>query len=317
MESRYYHARRLRTATPHQQIARLQAQLRREQSRNQQLTRELAESRQQLEQQHADFIAQINAQIEHLLELASSSDGASESLAATQAALETLKSRMIHTIAHEYRTPLTIISLAAGSLAQEYTRLNPQQRHQCFTQIQKATQQMIKMVNEVLWISQAESGEITPHLSHMPLADFCDRTIQELERLNPQWCDRVQAYLPALAAAIYSDPFLLRHILLHLLTNSLKYSEPGQMVDLHLTVERSTLQIWVRDRGLGIPKTEQSRIYDCFHRAENVGTRPGTGLGLTIVKKCVELLEGKIGFQSRLGEGTAFCVQLPLLKQGI
>lgn len=302
---------------PHQQIVRLQAQLRREQLRNQQLTQELARSLQQFEQQQAELIAQINTQLEHLLDAIPTPEVDSKSIIAAQAVLETLKARMIRTISHEYRTPLTIISLAAKSLAQESSRLNPQQRHQCFAQIQQATQYMIKMVNEVLWISQAEAGEIVPHLSNIPLEDFCQRTIKELERLNPQWHDRIQSDLPALATSVYNDPFLLQHILLHLLTNALKYSELEQVVELHLTVERQTLQIWVRDHGLGIPEAERACIYDCFHRAENVGTRPGTGLGLAIVKKCVELLEGKISFQSQLGQGTAFCVQLPLVKQAI
>ncbi|NEO83188.1 MAG: HAMP domain-containing histidine kinase [Spirulina sp. SIO3F2] len=317
MKSHHYHPKRSRVSNPHQQIVRLQAQLRREQLRNQELTHELKQSRQQLEQQRAEFIAQINTQLEHLLDAAPTPEVNADPLVTTQAALETLKARMIRTISHEYRTPLTIISLAAKSLAQNTSRLNPQQRHQCFAQIQQATQYMIKMVNEVLWISQAEAGEIMPHLSKIPLGDFCNRTIKELERLNPQWHDRIQSDLPALATSIYNDPFLLQHILLHLLTNALKYSEPEQAVELYLTVERQTLQIWVRDHGLGIPEAERACIYDCFHRAENVGTRPGTGLGLAIVKKCVELLEGKIGFQSQLDQGTAFCVQLPLVKQSI
>lgn len=88
-----------------------------------------------------------------------------------------------------------------------------------------------------------------------------------------------------------------------------------QGVELHLTVKRSTLPIWVCDRGLDGSKTEQAQGDNRFHRAENGGTSASTGLGLTLAKQCVELLEEKVSFQSRLGDGPGFCVQLLLLKQ--
>lgn len=229
-----------------------------------------------------------------------------------QESLDTLKSRVIRTISHEYRTPLTIISLAAESLAQNGPGLKPEQRQKCLTQIQQAAQHMTKLVNEVLWISQAEAQEIVPNLSSIPLKHFCCRIINDLERLQPQWCDRIQLKIPPLEHSVKSDPLLLRHIINHLLTNALKYSPLDQSVQLQLTVVETHLHILVRDRGMGIPNEERDRIYDCFHRAHNVGALPGTGLGLTIVKRCVELLEGAIALYTHLDQGTEFRVQLPL-----
>ncbi|MEM8640187.1 MAG: HAMP domain-containing sensor histidine kinase [Cyanobacteria bacterium P01_G01_bin.54] len=226
--------------------------------------------------------------------------------------LDTLKTRLIRTISHEYRTPLTIISLAAESLAQNRTRLTVEQRQQCFRQIQQAMRRMTKLINDVLWISQAEAQEIEPHFSAIPLADFCERILEELTRLHPEWGDRLQAQVRTPFVAVPSDPFLLQQLVLQLLINALKYSEPEQPVTLELVIARAMLRIRVCDRGRGIPASECDRIYDCFYRAQNVESIAGTGLGLTIAKQCVDLLGGQIDCTSRLGQGSEFQVKLPL-----
>lgn len=233
------------------------------------------------------------------------------------AALDALKTRLIRTISHEYRTPLTIISLAAESLAQQQTQLTARQRQQCFRQIQQATRQMTKLVNEVLWISQAEAQEIEPHFTAIPLGDFCDRLLEEVERLRPEWGDRLQAQVPNPNVAVPSDPFLLQQLVLQLLVNALKYSPPAKPVRLELEIVGGLLYIRVRDRGRGIPASERDRIYDCFYRAQNVKTVDGTGLGLTIAQQCARLLGGRIDCTSRLGQGSEFQVQLPLAVRNI
>jgi signal transduction histidine kinase len=108
---------------------------------------------------------------------------------------------------------------------------------------------------------------------------------------------------------------LLRHILTNLLSNAVKYSANGQPV--HFTVERQGREavFVIADRGIGIPEADAKQLYHAFHRGRNVGERPGTGLGLVIVKRCVELHRGTIQFESREGEGTTFTVRLPLFEE--
>jgi signal transduction histidine kinase len=104
------------------------------------------------------------------------------------------------------------------------------------------------------------------------------------------------------------DERLLDHIFTNLLTNAVKYSEPGQPVEFTVGRERSNLVCRIRDRGIGIPESDQKWLFNAFHRGENVGQRPGTGLGLTIVKRCVELHGGTLQLESQVGAGTTVTV---------
>lgn len=104
----------------------------------------------------------------------------------------------------------------------------------------------------------------------------------------------------------------LRQILCNLLGNAIKYSPEGRRVRLTLTYEDGQATFDVQDRGLGIPEDAQARLFEAFHRARNVGTIPGTGLGLTIVKRSVDAHGGTIECVGREGHGTTFMVTLPV-----
>jgi signal transduction histidine kinase len=104
----------------------------------------------------------------------------------------------------------------------------------------------------------------------------------------------------------------LRHIFINLLDNAAKYSPPGSTVEFNLEVRDHLALFTVRDRGIGIADADVRLLFQAFHRGRNVGEIPGTGLGMTIVKRCVELHGGRIAFESREGQGTTFLVALPL-----
>ncbi|NJN03513.1 MAG: sensor histidine kinase [Leptolyngbyaceae cyanobacterium RM1_1_2] len=97
-----------------------------------------------------------------------------------------------------------------------------------------------------------------------------------------------------------------------MISNAVKYSKAGKPVDFTLTVHSDRILAQVRDRGIGIPAEDWPRLFEAFHRAQNVGNITGTGLGLSIVKQCVDLHDGQISFESHLGKGTTFTVMLPL-----
>jgi signal transduction histidine kinase len=115
---------------------------------------------------------------------------------------------------------------------------------------------------------------------------------------------------PALAQA-QADEGLLRHIFTNLLNNASKYSAAGSAVEFQLEASGHLALFTVRDRGIGIPEADTRLLFQAFHRGRNVGDTPGTGLGMTIVKRCVELHGGKIAFESKEGYGTTFIVALP------
>jgi signal transduction histidine kinase len=108
------------------------------------------------------------------------------------------------------------------------------------------------------------------------------------------------------------DEKLLRSILGNLLSNAIKYSPQGSTVQLRLTCQENQAVFQVQDQGIGIPNADKQRLFESFHRASNVGTVSGTGLGLTIVKNCVDLHGGAIDVESEVGRGTTFTVTLPM-----
>ena len=107
------------------------------------------------------------------------------------------------------------------------------------------------------------------------------------------------------------DTKLINHILINLLENALKYSQPDTKVQLELGLLASHITFRIKDQGIGIPTENLSHIFNSFYRANNVDTKPGTGLGLSIVKRCVDLHRGGIAVNSTIGEGTIFNVKLP------
>jgi signal transduction histidine kinase len=125
----------------------------------------------------------------------------------------------------------------------------------------------------------------------------------------------IQLDTGVIPTATRGDERLLRHIFLNLLTNAVKYSEPGRPVDFTLQHDGCEAVCIVRDRGIGIPEADQPRLFNAFLRGHNVGQRPGTGLGLVIVKRCVELHGGTISVSSKPGEGTTMTVRLPLFSE--
>jgi len=118
--------------------------------------------------------------------------------------------------------------------------------------------------------------------------------------------------LPELLPPAIGDENLLRHILNNLLTNAVKYSKEGEAVELTLERLNGDAIFRVQDRGIGIPVADQKQLFGPFHRAGNASHLPGTGLGLVIVKRCVELHGGEISCESTEGAGTTFTVRLPL-----
>lgn len=113
---------------------------------------------------------------------------------------------------------------------------------------------------------------------------------------------------------VYIDDSLLRLIVKNLLSNANKYSPSGTIVNIDVKSVPELLHIEVKDRGIGIPKAEQSKLFQTFYRASNTGTTSGTGLGLAIVKEAVELMNGSISFTSKENFGTTFYVDFHLLK---
>ena len=233
---------------------------------------------------------------------------------AQQVELNDLKSKFVSMTSHEFRTPLATI-LSSSELFRYYgDRLPADEKIKVLGNIDTAVTRMTKMLDEILMIGRADSGNLEfrpvicrPWQLCLDLANETARAASHdgsgLQRLDVRFAGtEVEALL---------DESLLRHILGNLLGNAFKYSPAGGRVGLNVVSELTELVIEVSDQGIGIPSSDIPKLFETFHRAGNVGNISGTGLGLAIVKRAVELHGGKIEVDSRVGEGTRFTVRLP------
>jgi signal transduction histidine kinase len=223
--------------------------------------------------------------------------------------LSDLKSRFVSTTSHEFRTPLSAILSSAELLERYGARWEDDRRLRHLHQIEAAARHMAQLLEDVLTIGRAEAGQLVCHPTALDLGSFCRDLVDEMGRITlpGQTIALSERDLPVPA---WLDEKLLREILTNLLSNAIKYSPAGQPIALTAVRCGPDVVLSVTDQGIGIPLADQARLYEAFHRAANVGTIPGTGLGLAVLKKAVDTHGGRIECESAPGQGTIFTVTL-------
>lgn len=232
-------------------------------------------------------------------------------LLARERELSELKSEFVSLVSHEFRTPLEIIMSSVDNLDRYHDRLPAEKRQQLLRTINKAVRRMSGMMEEVLVLGRLETDRITFNPVPFEFRSLCHRICDEIESATGRRCP-IQLEMNGLPENANGDESLLRHIFTNLLSNAVKYSEPGQSVRFVLHRERDKAVCRISDDGCGIPEADQKRLFQAFHRGGNVRQTPGTGLGLLIVKRCVDLHGGEIQFESTEGKGTTFVVRVSL-----
>jgi len=222
-----------------------------------------------------------------------------------------LKSNFVSMVSHEFRTPLGVIMSSADILDDYFDRLDPDERKRHLQSIHKNTRRMAELMEEVLLIGRLDAGKLDFQPAPLDLRISCQRLTDEILAATGAPCP-IHLEVGALPPEANADDRLLRHIFANLLTNAIKYSEPGKPVQFRIERDGRDAVCVIRDRGIGIPEPDQEWLFNAFHRARNVGHRPGTGLGLVIVKRCVELHGGRISVESKVGDGTTVTVRLPV-----
>jgi PAS domain S-box-containing protein len=225
-----------------------------------------------------------------------------------------IKSSFVSMVSHEFRTPLGVIQSSAEILNDYFDRLELDERREQLRSIVKNTRRMADMMEEILALSRLDAGKMVFKPGPLNLGAFCRRVLDEVLSATNRQCG-IELSLASIPSEARGDEGLLGHIFTNLLNNGVKYSEPGATI--HFAVERDEREAVciIRDRGIGILVDDQQKLFNTFQRGGNVGDRPGTGLGLVIVKRCVELHGGKIQIKSQPGEGTEVTVRLPLFEQ--
>lgn len=240
----------------------------------------------------------------------------SQLLSQTQAALEkekqlnVFKSQIVATVSHEYRTPLTSILSAATTLKQHGQKLEETRKIRFLEIIEDKARYLSKIIDEMLIINQIELDKIKFQPIPIDLLNFFSQLIEE-QRLIVETKHNFNFYNTGIYNDFWGDVGLLRQIFANLISNAIKYSIDGGDINCHLIGQESSIIFSIQDRGIGIPIADQSNLFQTFSRASNVGTIPGTGLGLIITKACVDLHGGSIALESQEGEGTKVTVCLP------
>lgn len=227
--------------------------------------------------------------------------------------LSEMKSKFVSIASHELRTPLATILSSAELLEHYAAGLSAEDKLKMLHGIQGAVKRMNALIEDVLIIGKAEAGALQYDPKPVDLGDLCRKVVEEL-RGGVARQHVIQFEHRFERGSVYLDEKLLRHILTNLLSNAVKYSPTESTVSLLFTERDGQALIEVTDQGIGIPLEDQARLFESFHRASNVGTRQGTGLGLVIVKKAVELHGGTIAIDSKPDAGTRISVRLPLTQ---
>jgi PAS domain S-box-containing protein len=226
-----------------------------------------------------------------------------------QKELSDLKLRFFSMASHEFRTPLSTILLSAQVLENSDPAWLDEKKARNLRRIQSATQSLTQMLTDVLTIARAEAEQLEAHPIPLDLAQFAAQLVEDL---NPEADQRLQFQVQPAHIPAYLDGKLLRSIFSNLLSNAIKYSPGGGPIQVSLTQEGEVATLQIQDQGIGIPLEDQEHLFELFHRASNVGKIEGTGLGLAVVKKCLEQMGGQIHIASQPGQGTTVSVGIPL-----
>jgi PAS domain S-box-containing protein len=218
-----------------------------------------------------------------------------------------LKSRFVSMASHEFRTPLSTI-LSSASLLAKYTETTEQEkRNKHIQRIKTSVNNLTDILNEFLSIGKIEDGRIEVRYTYFNVKEFLNNLCTEMQA-NAKPFQKI-IYTHKGEEWISLDTSLLRNIIFNLLSNAIKFSNVDGEILLQSETNKHHFSICISDNGIGIAEEDQVHLFERFFRAGNATNIQGTGLGLHIVSKYVELLNGQIHFKSKLEKGTSFTIQ--------
>lgn len=225
--------------------------------------------------------------------------------------LNDLKSKFVSIASHEFRTPLSTV-LSSASLIDQYNDRKEHEKVKKHVQrIKSSVNHLTSILNDFLSLGKLEEGKIDVIKEPLMIEEFL-KEVQEEILPTLRAGQQLEIRCEGAAIEIFSDARILRHILFNLISNASKYSEAGKPIYVMCQPDEGALLFIIRDEGIGIPQEDKKHMFDRFFRASNAGNVQGTGLGLNIVRRYVELLGGSISFVSEHGKGSIFTVRIPL-----
>lgn len=221
--------------------------------------------------------------------------------------LNDLKSRFVSMASHEFRTPLSAISSSIYLVEQYAETGDAEKRQKHILRIRSSVKNLIDILNDFLSLDKLEQGKIELAKEAIQFPEFTHDIIEEVSNLYKRGQGII--YVHTGENELIQDKKILKNILLNLLSNAIKYSPEDKDIYFETSITGGKAMFVVQDGGIGIPEDEQKNLFTKFFRATNAVNIQGTGLGLNIVKRYLELLHGTIEFKSNPEEGTTFVVQ--------
>jgi PAS domain S-box-containing protein len=228
--------------------------------------------------------------------------------------LNELKSRFVSMASHEFRTPLGAI-LSSTSLIEEYMMRKDssidyvrEKSDKHIKRIKSSIGNLISILNDFLSLEKLEMGKVESKPILFGIVDFAKDLIEEIQPTLKKGQRIEYVHSGNAEDEFYIDQQMLRNVVLNLLSNARKYSPEDSLIEFHTNKTLNGIEVTITDHGMGIPSDDQDHLFERFFRAKNATNVQGTGLGLNIVKRYVDLMGGSISFTTKEGEGTSFKV---------
>lgn len=223
--------------------------------------------------------------------------------------LNEIKSRFVSMASHEFRTPLSTV-LSSASLLSKYTKTEEQdKRLKHVEKIKGSVKHLNDLLEDFLSLGRLDEGKVATTMQSFLLHEVVEETVEEMKGLTKK--DQQLTYQHNGADVVETDKKLIKNILINLIANAIKFSDEGSRILVKSSVKNEVAKVEVADEGIGISAEDQGHLFSSFFRGKNAMNIQGTGLGLHIVKRYVELIAGEISLQSELGKGTTITVSLP------
>ncbi len=245
---------------------------------------------------------------EALLELENSKEQLSQALQAEKE-LNDMKSRFVTMASHEFRTPLSAILSSVSLISKYVTNDDDEKRQKHVKRIKSSVTNMTLILNDFLSAERLQEGKIIANYENVNLKNIAAEVINDVSGVlkSGQKID----YTHTGNETAQLDKQMIRNILLNLTSNAIKFSAENKVITISTQITQKEIELKVSDQGIGIPPEEFEHLFGRFFRAKNATNIQGTGLGLNIVVRYLDMMDGKIAFDSVLNEGTTFTITIP------
>ena len=256
-------------------------------------------------------ISKVVFSVEDITELKRAEQSLHESLIKEQE-VNTLKSRFLSIVSHEFRTPLSVILSSVDIIEMRTKGKLTEKELNRIEQIRKQVRYLDIQLDEVSIINKSNQINPTLNLQQTYVVDILNQLIAEVKRHSPN-CPPITVITPHTKMEYFLlDPQLIQHIITNLLSNAVKYSNGQGEITIIMTCTENNFYFSIKDQGIGIPQADYDNLFEFFFRSDNVGSIKGTGIGLPVVKQSVTAHHGEIDFISQEGIGSTFTVTIPI-----